>query len=58
MRRGMKKPHSLKLRCYAARLIDMNEYLASFPEECLADKIGVTELNDNIINIMPNSWYR
>ena len=33
---------SLKERSYAARLIDLNEYLASFMGGTLADKIGVT----------------
>ena len=46
MRRGMKTPCSLKARHYAARLIDLNEYLDSFPGATLADKIGVTELDD------------
>ena len=37
------------------RLIGLNEYLASFPRETLADKIDVTELNYIILNRMPNS---
>ena len=45
MRSGMKKLFSLTVRCYAARLIELNEYLASFLGETLTDKIGVTELN-------------
>ena len=42
MRCRMKKPRSLKVRYYAARLIDLNEYLASLPGSTLADKIDVT----------------
>ena len=38
------------------RFIDMNEYLASFSEANLAGKIGVTEFNEIILNVMPNSW--
>ena len=57
MCRCMKKPHSLKVRQYAARLIDLNEYLDSFPGATMTDKIGVTELNDISLKIMPNSWY-
>ena len=52
MRRGIKKIRSLKVRRFAARLIDMNEYLDSFAGATLADKIYVTEL----IVSMPNSW--
>ena len=58
MCRAMKKPCSLRLRRYAARLIDLNEYLASLPVATLADKIGVTELNEVLINSTPNSWYK
>ena len=47
---------SLTIRRYAARLIDLNEYLASFLGATLTDKIGVTELNGILLNRMPNSW--
>ena len=56
MRRGMKKMRSLTVRRYAARLIDLKEYLASFPGENLTDKTGITELNEILLNIMPNIW--
>ena len=56
MRRGMKKTCSLNVRRYAARLIEPNEYLASFLGETLTDKISVTQLNDILLNSMPNSW--
>ena len=36
----------------------MNEYLASLPGGKLADKIDVTELNDIILNSMPNSSFK
>ena len=52
----MKKPRSLKVRRYAARLIDMNEYLDSFSGATLSDKIDVTDLDDIILNRMPNIW--
>ena len=48
------KTRSLKVRCYAARLIDLNKYLTSFSGVTLAGEIGVTELNDIILNSMPN----
>ena len=47
MRHGMKTPQSLTVRRYAARLIDLNEYLASFPGATLTDKISVTKLKIN-----------
>ena len=43
MRREMKKTRNLRVRIYAARLVDMDEYLAYFLCANLADKIGVTE---------------
>ena len=46
MRRGMEKPRYLKVRRYAAQLIDLNEYLDLFPGDKLSEKIGV---NDFII---------
>ena len=52
----MEKPRSLTVRRYAARLIDLNEYLASFPGATLNDKIDVTKLNKILLNSMPNSW--
>ena len=55
MRRGMKKTRTLTVRRYAARLIDINEYLESFPRANLTDKIGVTELNEILLNSIPNS---
>ena len=56
MRRRMRKPQRLKVRRYAALLIDINEYLASFPRLKLTDKIGMTDLNEILLDIMPNSW--
>ena len=58
IRRGMKKTCSLTVRNYAARLIELNEHLASFPGATLTDEIGVTELNEIILNNMPNSCYK
>ena len=46
---------SLKVRRYAAHLIDLNENLDSFPGETIADKIDVTELHDIILDSTPNS---
>ena len=54
MRRGMKNTRVLKVRRYAARLIYLNEYLASFLGENLYDKFDVTELNEILSNRMPN----
>ena len=54
----MKKPCALTVRHYAARLIDLNEYLASFPGATLNDKISVNMLNKILLNSMYNSWYK
>ena len=58
MRRVMKKQRALTVRRYAACLIDINDYFASFLGVTLNDKISVTELNKILLNSMPNSWYR
>ena len=58
MHSGMKNPRALIIRCYAPLIIDINEYLASFPGVNLNDKIGVTELNEILLKIMINSWFR
>ena len=52
------KPRALTVRRYAARLIDLNDYLASFLGETLNDNIGVTKLKENLLNSTPNSWSR
>ena len=58
MRRVMKKTRSLTVRRYVAHLINLNEYLASFLGETLTDNIGITELNEILLNSMHNIWYR
>ena len=45
MHRGMSKPCILKVGCYAAFMMDLNEYLAVFPGAKESGKICVTELN-------------
>ena len=56
MHRGMRKPHGLKVRCYMAHLIGLNEYLPSFPGSKPTHKICMTELNEILLKSMPNSW--
>ena len=46
--------HSLGVKFFAECLIDLDEYLAFFPGVTLADKIDVTELNEILLNSMPN----
>ena len=40
----MRKPHKLKLRRYAARLIDLNEYFSAFHGAKASEKNDETEL--------------
>ena len=56
MRRRMSKPHGLKVGYYVDHLIELNEYLHSFPSSTPTHKIGMTELNMSLLNSMPNSW--
>ena len=52
----MKKTRIMTVGRYAARLIDLNEYLASFPGATLTDKIGVIKINEIFLNSMPKIW--
>ena len=52
---GMRNPRGLRVIQYAARLIDLNKYLDSFPAEKIQGKIGGTELNKKFPTSMPNS---
>ena len=49
-------PRSLTVRRHAARLIDINGYLASFLGATLTGMISVTKLNEILLNSFPNSW--
>ena len=51
-----RKPHGLKIGCYIARLIELSGYLPSFPGSTPTHKIGMTELNEILLNSTPNSW--
>ena len=55
MRRCMKNPRRLEVRRYAARFIDLYEYLASFIGSTMANKMVVTKLNKILFKNMPNS---
>ena len=55
---GMEKPRTLTVRRYAARLIDIHDYLDSFLGVTLTDNIVVTELNEILLNSVNNNWYR
>ena len=41
----MRNPHEFKVRHYAARPIDLSDYLDGFSGSKASDKIGETELN-------------
>ena len=56
MRRGMKQNYSLAVRHFAVHLIDINEYLASFPGAILTDNIDITKLNEILQINMPDIW--
>ena len=50
----MRKSLNLKVRWYAACLIDINKYLALLPRTNISEKLGGTELNEILINSVPN----
>ena len=49
---------TFKIEAYNAplSLIYLNKYIDSFPGATMADKMGVTELNEILLNSMPNIW--
>ena len=51
-------PRELKARLYAAHIIELNEYLSIFPVEKASRKIVERELNEIILNNIPNLWSR
>ena len=58
IRHGIRKPRSLKVRCYAARLIGLEEYLTMLPGANIRENNCVTELNGFLLNIMTNRWIK
>ena len=56
IRRGMKKPHKLRVRFYAAHPTDINEHLDTFPGLKTSDKICDMEFNEILLNSIPNVW--
>ena len=50
MRHGIIQPRTLLW------LVDLNEYLAVFPGAKISDKMFMTELNEILLNSIPNSW--
>ena len=58
MCRGMRNPRRSKVRRYASLLIDINDNLSVAPGTTMSGKIGVTEINEILLNSMPNSWIK
>ena len=56
MRRGMMNPCGLKVRSCASCMVDINKYLAVFPGEKWSENICEMELNEIMLNKMPNRW--
>ena len=52
----MRNPHGFKIRRYAACLIGINKYLAVLPEAKASENICAVELNEILLDIIPNSW--
>ena len=52
----MKNPCGSTVRRYSAPIIDLNKYLAVFPRAKTSDKMFETELNEILLNSVPNRW--
>ena len=55
---GTRNPCKLKVGCYAACVIKLNEYLAIFTGSKASNKIRETELNKIPLHSMPIGWSR
>ena len=53
---GVSKPRELKVKCYDACLIYINDYLDDLPGSKASVNIGEIELNEVILNSIPNGW--
>ena len=58
MRHRMREPRGLKAMFYDSFVIDINEYFAVFHKAKVSDKICEMELNEKLLNSMPNIWIR
>ena len=56
MRRIMTNPCELKVRCYAAYIVDLNEYLSILTGGKAGEKFGEFELNEIILNSITDGW--
>ena len=56
MKHGTRNPCELKAISYAVYLIDLNDYLDNIQGEKASDKIGDTEINKIILNILQSVW--
>ena len=58
MRHGMRKTSFLKVRCFAASMIYLKDYLAVFSEEKESDQNCEMEFNGTLLNSMHNNFIR
>ena len=54
----MMNPRNLKVRSYPTFTIDLNEDLAVLPEEKASEKFVDIELDEILLNSIPNIWIR
>ena len=52
----MHKPQSISFNCFAARLTEINNYLPLFPESSESKKMDSEELNEILLQCVPNGW--
>ena len=50
----MRKPRELKVTCYTARMVDINENLSALPGAKEGEKIFDMEINEILLNIISN----
>ena len=56
MRRAMRKPRDLLFKIFAARLIELNNYLPISPGSSAAKNMDSEELNKILLHVVPYLW--
>ena len=56
MRRAMHKPQDIPFKCFSTRITELNNYLPLFLRYSTTKKIPPEELNEILLNAVPNGW--
>ena len=52
----MSNLRKLKVRCYTARMFNINKYVSVLPQGKIIEKVCRIEFNEVMLNSIPNLW--